>query len=38
MNWMVFQRQTKIKKVFQVRRDLIHMLDTVKITPILGAS
>jgi hypothetical protein len=34
-NWMVFLGQdAKKKTVFQVRRDKIHMLDRVKITPI----
>jgi hypothetical protein len=33
-NWMVFQTPSKLKKVFEVRRDKIHMLDTIKIAPI----
>jgi hypothetical protein len=38
MNWLVFVGQDLGKKtVFQVRRDKIHMLDTVKVAPIIKA-
>lgn len=30
-NWMVFMRPTRVKGVFEVRRDHIHMVDTVSI-------
>jgi hypothetical protein len=34
-NWLVFQRPApRLKKVFEVRRDKIHKLDTIKIAPL----
>lgn len=33
-NWMVFVQPSKIKGVFEVRRDHIHMLDKVRIAPL----
>jgi hypothetical protein len=35
-NWMVFVQPSKVKGVFEVRRDNIHMLDKVKIAPLRG--
>jgi hypothetical protein len=35
-NWMVFVQPYKIKGVFEVRRDNIHMLDKVRIAPLRG--
>jgi len=36
-NWMVFVQPSKVKGVFDVRRDHIHMLDKVRIAPLRGA-
>ncbi|MBR0800721.1 hypothetical protein JQ615_35705 [Bradyrhizobium jicamae] len=33
-NWMVFVQPYKVKGVFEVRRDHIHMLDKVRIAPL----
>ena len=33
-NWLVFVQPTRIKGVFEVRRDHIHMLDKVRIAPL----
>ena len=37
-NWMVFVQPSKVKGVFEVRRDNIHMLDKVRIAPLRGRS